>query len=90
VIPRLLSVTTVARQLGLTESALYRLVDLRRIPFRKIGGRIWFTEGDLHEWMESRKVLAVPDLGGTAPARTPRSRKDEAAALGIDVNHRFS
>jgi len=89
VIPRLLSVTTVALRLGLSESALYRLIALRRIPFRKIGGRIWFTEPDLDEWMEARKVLAVPS-GSAAPTRTPRSHADDCAALGIDPHHRFS
>jgi excisionase family DNA binding protein len=90
VIPRLLSVADVAEQFGVSESTLYRWIYLRRIPFRKIGGRVWFTEPDLVEWMEARKVLVTPSLGGSASTRTLRSHADECAALGIEPNHRFS
>jgi excisionase family DNA binding protein len=67
----LLSVFQTSERLGISEVTLRRLIRFRRIPFRRIGDRILFTETDINDYLESVKVSAVskhkdPARGGGA------------------------
>ena len=58
-IPKLLSVDEAAQALNISVSAVRRAVADRRMPHRRSGGRIRFTESDLEEFVELQKVAAV-------------------------------
>ena len=70
--PNWLSVAEAAAALGLDTSAIYRLVQAKKIPHRRIGaggGRIVFTQADLDEYLES---VRVPIADG--PPEPPQGR----------------
>lgn len=57
---RLLDKQAAAELLSITERHLTFLVEKRRIPFVRVGGRtIRFRASDLAEWLEARHVEAV-------------------------------
>jgi excisionase family DNA binding protein len=51
----LLTIEEAAALLGVKTQTLYLWVSQRRIPFRKIGRLVRFTETDLEEFIEKRK-----------------------------------
>jgi excisionase family DNA binding protein len=61
------TVPEAAKQIGVSEVTVRRLVAARQIPHRRVGGRIMFTEADLEEFLEASKRPAVtgsPPPGG--------------------------
>lgn len=57
--PELLEVAEAARILGVSSSTVYELAKNRRIAHRRVGvgrGRIFFTEQDILDYLESCKV----------------------------------
>jgi len=53
------SVVATAKDLGISEVTLRRLIKLRRISYRKIGDRFLFSPADIDAYLESVKVQAV-------------------------------
>lgn len=51
-----MSAKAAAEMLGLTANWLYRLKAERKIPFYRIGGRVFFKEEDLQAYIESSRV----------------------------------
>jgi excisionase family DNA binding protein len=49
---RLLTISEAAQVLGIRPQTLYLWVSQRRIPFRKIGRLVRFTESDLQDFVE--------------------------------------
>jgi len=46
-----------AKFLSLSKASIYRLVSERKIPFHKTGGKLYFLENELINWIKSgRKV----------------------------------
>lgn len=54
---RLLTITEAAALLGVKPQTLYLWVSLRRVPHRKIGRLVRFTESDLEEFVSRQKQL---------------------------------
>jgi excisionase family DNA binding protein len=54
---RLLTIAEAAIVLGVKPQTLYLWVSLRRIPYRKIGRLVRFTESDLEEFISRQKQL---------------------------------
>jgi excisionase family DNA binding protein len=81
----LLSIAEVAGRLGLSSSAVYRLVYAGKIPAHRIGGRLRFREAEIEAWLESTRIAPVET---SRPIE--RSREEECAALGIPTSHRFN
>jgi excisionase family DNA binding protein len=59
---RLLTIEDAAQRLGRTVQAVYRLVERRKIPFRKDGKRVFFVESELQEFIENLPGLSLDDL----------------------------
>jgi excisionase family DNA binding protein len=55
----LLNIQRAAMRLGLSAAALYRLVERKKIPHRRLGGTIRFTEEDLSRFVEICRVDAA-------------------------------
>lgn len=54
---RLMIADEAAKFLSLSKASIYRLVSERRIPFHKTGGKLYFLENELINWIKSgRKV----------------------------------
>jgi excisionase family DNA binding protein len=49
---RLMILEEAAEYLHLSKPTIYRLVSERTIPFHKQGGRLWFLEAELLEWVK--------------------------------------
>lgn len=64
VVKRLLTIADAAALLGVKPQTLYLWVSLRRIPHRKVGRLIRFTEGDLEEYVEKQKQLPTDGKDG--------------------------
>lgn len=58
----LLSVDEAAEMLGRTTHAIYRLVERRRLPFRKSGRRLMFVESELKAFIEGLPGLSLEDV----------------------------
>jgi excisionase family DNA binding protein len=56
---RLLTITEAAALLGVKPQTLYLWVSLRRVPHRKIGRLVRFTEADLEEFVENQKQTPI-------------------------------
>ena len=52
----LMSVPQVAARLGITKRAVYGLVDLRQIPFTRVGRRLRFEPTDVEDYITSRRT----------------------------------
>jgi excisionase family DNA binding protein len=61
-IDRLLTIEEAAERLGRTTLAIYRLVERRKIPFRKAGRRVLFLESELQKFIEALPGLSLEDL----------------------------
>lgn len=59
---RLLGVEEAAEILGRTTHAIYRLVERRRIPFRKDGRRVMFVESELKAFIEALPGISLEEL----------------------------
>jgi excisionase family DNA binding protein len=59
------TVAEAAKQIGVSEITVRRMVAARQIPHRRIGHRIMFTEADLEEFLEASKRPA--ETGGPPP-----------------------
>ena len=52
----LMTVDDVARRLGVGKRAVYSLVDLRQIPFTRVGRRLRFEVVDVEDYISSRRT----------------------------------
>lgn len=52
----------VAAFLKRTPGAIRNLVLRRKIPFRKVGGRLLFQKGEIKQWVETAPGLRLSDL----------------------------
>ena len=59
---RLLGVEEAAEILGRTTHAIYRLVERRRVPFRKDGRRVMFAESELKAFIEALPGISLEEL----------------------------
>lgn len=59
---RLFTVKTLAPYLGVSEKWIYERVQLREIPYFKIGGNVRFRKSDINHWIETLKTPAVNPL----------------------------
>ena len=59
---RLLNVEETAVMLGRTSHAIYRLVERRRIPFRKDGRRVMFVESELAQFIANLPGVTLDDV----------------------------
>ncbi|WP_010252947.1 helix-turn-helix domain-containing protein [Treponema primitia] len=57
----LLNIKQAAGELGISEVTVRRLIRLRRIPYRKIGGVYRFTEDDLTQFITTVRVPSVQE-----------------------------
>ena len=53
---RLIDIETVALQLGVCIKTVYGWVNMRRIPFIKVGRLVRFDPSDIEAWISARKV----------------------------------
>jgi excisionase family DNA binding protein len=60
-VKRLLTISEAAALLGVKPQTLYLWVSLRRIPHRKIGRLVRFTEADLEEYVEKQRQQPTDD-----------------------------
>jgi len=51
-----LTVSEAAALLQVPRSWVYRKTSERKIPHRKIGKHVRFSEGDLLDWLDSKKI----------------------------------
>jgi excisionase family DNA binding protein len=49
-----IEVAGAAAFLGLSRKAIYRLVERRRLPHRRAGGRLLFDRAELRRWVEEQ------------------------------------
>ena len=61
-IDRLLDIEEAAKLLGRTPLAMYRLVERRKIPFRKSGRRVLFLESELQEFINALPGVTLDEL----------------------------
>ena len=59
---KLLGVAEAAEMLGRTTHAIYRLVERRRVPYRKDGRRVMFVESELRAFIEALPGLSLEDV----------------------------
>jgi excisionase family DNA binding protein len=52
----MLNIHELAKELNLSESGLYQMVNQRKIPFLKIGRSIRFDSSEIQKWLENKKV----------------------------------
>jgi excisionase family DNA binding protein len=52
-LPMLLAVSDVAKLLGISRSAAYRLADSGELPSRRLGGRVYIITAKLFEMLEA-------------------------------------
>ncbi len=57
--PRLLTVEGASKWLGLEVKAIRWLIETRRIPYVRIGRRIYFDQVDLDRWIDTHRVAPV-------------------------------
>lgn len=53
IFPRLMNVPQAARYLGLTTQAIYHMVHQGKIPFKKIGTRVFLDRWELDAWINN-------------------------------------
>jgi len=58
-----LSVRQVATLLGCSEQAMDKLVYRRRLPYRKLGGRVIFLKRELEQFLEQLPGLGMGEIG---------------------------
>jgi excisionase family DNA binding protein len=59
---KLLGVEEAAEMLGRTIPAVYRLVERRKIPYRKDGRRVPFVESELRAFIEALPGMSIGTL----------------------------
>jgi excisionase family DNA binding protein len=57
----LLNIRQAAGELGISEVTVRRLIRLRRIPYRKIGGIYRFTNEDIAQFLILSRVPAIQE-----------------------------
>jgi excisionase family DNA binding protein len=66
---RLLTISEAASLLGVRPQTLYLWVSAQRIPHRKIGRLVRFTEEDLEEFVNQQKQPPTSPANGPLPTR---------------------
>jgi len=62
----LLNVDDVAALLRMSAKAIYNMVELRRVPFVRLGRRVRFRRADVLAWVEAQRVAELPDARSAA------------------------
>lgn len=60
--PAVLNFRAAAAFLGLSEKALRRQIDRRRIPFRRLGRKIIFIKSELEAWLSSLSGISLQEV----------------------------
>lgn len=55
-----MGVAEAASRLGLAQWTVRKYVELRRLPFVKIGTRVLFDPTELEAWIDERRIPAEP------------------------------
>jgi excisionase family DNA binding protein len=72
-----LTVKELSAWVKLSESHIYFLVNKRKIPFSKIGGKLLFDSGKIKDWIDNSSVQDEPELPkGEKKKRTYTKRKN--------------
>lgn len=56
---KLLSIDEVAEHLRLKKPTIYQYVSLKKIPYIKLGNRVFFNPAKIDDWVEKKSVEAV-------------------------------
>jgi excisionase family DNA binding protein len=80
----------VAAKLKITLKTVRSWVYLRKIPFTKLGRRVYFAVGVVEEMLRRNAVPAIPtqqrvSMGSDGPV--PNNAENGGATNGKDVNH---
>jgi len=67
-----LTATEAAERLRLSVSTLYHMTSARKIPFYKIGQRTIFSEAELEDWIQKRRVAPIAEQANKGPVRAHR------------------
>lgn len=59
---KVLTVSQLSPFINRSPEAIRNLVMRRRIPFRKAGGRLYFFEDEIEEWIEKSDGVRLEDL----------------------------
>src|SRR5690625_3190069 len=59
---RILSVNEVAQLTGYTQNTIYGYCSRNEIPYYKKGGRSYFFESEIYEWIKGGKIKSNADL----------------------------
>ena len=78
--PTVYSRKTAAKELGVSVETLDRYKDIGKLPYRKIGDRILFTESDLTEFLDNCAVPATCLPSGREMAKRRTRRLHEHTA----------
>ena len=57
--PALISITELAKRLGVSINTLYSWVNQRKIPYVKMGRLLRFDLNDIEKWVTDKKVEVV-------------------------------
>ena len=57
------SIKKTSEYLDRSEGAVRNLVLRRKIPFRKVGGRLMFIEQEIATWADNSPVVKLSDMG---------------------------
>lgn len=81
-----------AGRLGFKPGRLRTLCKRREIPHYRIGGRLFFSQTEIDQWLAARRLA---ELAGDVETdvRDRQRQRDHAAeceALGIETNHPFA
>ena len=58
----LMTIKEVANYISYQKSSIYRLVQKRKIPFIKAGGKLHFRKSDIDKWLDNGKRLSRDDI----------------------------
>ena len=61
---RLMTIQELAELTGLSISALYKMVNQRRIPYVKVGRLLRFDSGLIDDWLQAHTVMPMPERKG--------------------------
>lgn len=56
---QLMVIDEAAKYLSLSKASIYRLVSARSIHFHKNGGKLYFLESELLEWVKSGRKISL-------------------------------
>lgn len=76
-IPERMNLTEAAQYLGMTKSGMYKFTHERRIPYHKLGKRVFFYTKDIDEWLkeQSPRIKSRQELEREAASYIMKSKR---------------